>query len=790
MVKAEQDLASSLVGALRRISRSTNGDITKLVFKCLEALKLLPIDGLERCVNARDLAGIDVFTPILRCKELENRLDVVAIYLAYFSVHRELQSLVSGTIKSWQSLVHDEVKLLVQDKYEPGILTVLSWLNAMHGISPEVLQRTKFGLGPVLVTSWIPLWLSRIEHGAMNLSELPLLGESVLDFYIAIDGAEFVENHVIEHEKSPLSYHVYKVCKRMIKSHYLVPQKSFAAAVQFVSPVLGKVDDLSFALQIIMEVVDHPELNLLETPHFCLLLSLSLKKIHETHCHILHATLGSLGSVQSLPALINMAQFLLARILVNSNNVLGLLKTSSQTDLNPEEGKWYFPNLKDYRVPQWFEASMIPPMPPIPKSNFVFSPNEAESEGESGNSLMTAEVLCESLNTITLINTKILKEYDLLGLDPLCIDSKFSVTDSSVSHKIMQCYLELYYVPIVTTLLLSNQLAVTRNSLLGEMQAKIWSRILHANVTKLYEMAIQTHGNTGLYYLVRFIAKISLDDMVLQELCVELLNQLYFHDKNHLAKELTAENVLTKQALLDYISMWNDGTEVYGHFFTEIFEQQQPSIGSVSITIDEMIQMLPDREAIQTQQQEIEKRRKKKKGPSGKHSLQTQANVRDSFRNTPKKYDAYAAAPFIPASKPAHNMTPSFMAQTPDYGQPAGLEAWDSSDISCSTTKISTTGNEMRFTSSLMSGPPEKTDFDLPHYDPRTRGAAPKTPNMTSSTLFSSPWDASADLQSTPDSGKIVSTGKNYILGGHNRVKNNSRAQSIHIDSFGYKDQL
>ena len=36
-----------------------------------------------------------------------------------------------------------------------------------------------------------------------------------------------------------------------------------------------------------------------------------------------------------------------------------------------------------------------------------------------------------------------------------------------------------------------------------------------------------------------------------------------------------------------------------------------------------------------------------------------------------------------------------------------------------------------------------------------------------------------------PNNGnKVVNTGKNYILGGHNRVVNSSRAQSIHVDEF------
>lgn len=39
-------------------------------------------------------------------------------------------------------------------------------------------------------------------------------------------------------------------------------------------------------------------------------------------------------------------------------------------------------------------------------------------------------------------------------------------------------------------------------------------------------------------------------------------------------------------------------------------------------------------------------------------------------------------------------------------------------------------------------------------------------------------------ISKSTNKSKMVNTGKNYILGGHNKVKNNSRAQSIHIDDF------
>ena len=87
MTDFNEDLVESLVRALRRISDGS-GSINKLVFKCLEALKLLPLGELEGRVNKEDLTGIDIFTPIIQCVELENRWDVVAIYLAYFSIHR------------------------------------------------------------------------------------------------------------------------------------------------------------------------------------------------------------------------------------------------------------------------------------------------------------------------------------------------------------------------------------------------------------------------------------------------------------------------------------------------------------------------------------------------------------------------------------------------------------------------------------------------------------------------------------------------------------------------------
>lgn len=770
MTDFNEDLVESLVRALRRISDSS-GSINKLVFKCLEALKLLPLGELEGRVNKEDLTGIDIFTPIIQCVELENRWDVVAIYLAYFSIHRGFHPLVTNSITSWHHLLPTDETLALEDAYRPGFLTVLSWVDTMSSVGPEILKYANLQLRPVLVTSWIPQWLSFLERGSMNLTEVSLFDESILDFYIVTDCVAFVEQHVLNDVEGPLSYHVYNICKRMTRFQGLIPQSSFVEALQLISPIAAEKEDLSFDLQVLMEVVDHPEVNLSEATHLCLLVSLAMKRIRKTPWHTLHTTLGSLGSVQSLPALINMAQYLLGKFLINSNNILWLIDKNSQLNSKSDDAKWYHSKQSDFQLPHWFETSIIPPMPPIAKSSFAFNDSKFDSKNDTISIVMITQLLLESLNGIIITSTDLLKQYRLFGIDPLRIDTKVMAADSSVSHKIMQNYLELYYIPIITALLLSEQLAATQNKILGDTQARIWSRLLQCNSRKLYTEVIQTHGNVGLFYLIRFVTRVSFDDLTLQRICIQMMSHIFFHDTENSTKVLLTENVLTKQALYEYIKMWNDGTDVYQRFFIDVFDCEQPMTQNSSMTIDDMIQLLPERDEI-IQQKEIE--RKRRRTSTEKHSPR-----RDPMKATPaqpKKYNAYSATPFIPATKPARTLASNVNVQT-NYEQPVGAHTWNSSD-----TNLPVVGDDMSFTDQLSS------NFDLSPFNPHSLNGIPKTPNMTTSTLFSSPWDTSPDLQSTPNLSKIVSTGKNYILGGHSRIKNNSRAQSIHIDSFEHPD--
>lgn len=781
MVGVNKNLLESLLKALRRISTKDCENFKELVFKCLEALKLLSLQDVEDEVTEQDLLDIDVFTPILGSNELENRLDIAAIYLAYFSVQKRFHFLIANSINFWRHLIPAINSLDAQNRYKPGFLTVLSRVEGMCLITPEVLSYTNLNLGYVLKTSWIPLWLYWLEAKHISLAKISPLDESVLDFYIATEGIKFIEHHIAKEEKDPLSYHVYNVCHRMARFPHWVPHHVRKPAVQLVSPVAAKTNDLSFDVQVIMEVVDHPEMNLFETPHLCFLLSLALKKIRQTPCDVLHITLGSMGSVQSLPALFNMALYSASKLLINSNNTFRLINKASPMNLKTTESKWYHSKLGDLQIPSWFETLILSSVPPLAKSTFVYGDNAFETRFESSNILTTSDMLLESLNLLTLTSSDMLKRYQSLGLNPLGIDFTKTAADHNISHKAAQTYLDPFYIAIVMNLSLSNQYASIKDEVIEGSQ--IWGRLLSVNSKMLCEQVIKTHGNIALFYLIQFVSKVSLDDLAMQKVAIDLLHYLFFHVAEDTAKKLLMENVLTKQALSDYIRKWNDGSELYEPFSAEILEEGMSTVGNGSMSIDDLILLLPDGSRI-IQRKEAEK--KKMRSSHGKQYEITLA--KDSTRDAPAKSTKYnnasSAAPFIPATKPARTLASYVKVKTSNYAQITPINDWGIGELNSSTTRVPMAGHDLSLTS-------HSTDnsFELANYSKANFETVLETSHMTSSSLFSSPWDASPDTESTPNVSKIVSTGKNYILGGHSRVKNNSRAQSIHIDRFEHEDR-
>ncbi|GAV55757.1 hypothetical protein ZYGR_0AY01500 [Zygosaccharomyces rouxii] len=785
-------LVSSTVKVLEYLS--TTGDY-KVVFKLINALGFFNQRVVTGRLDSSDLKGIDVFTPILQSEEtLGNKLDLVAIFLAYLSIHRKLHPLILDSIKDWCKLLPNKKLITCTDpNYSPGFYTVVSLLDQYEEVTPQVLQYLKLDLAHVLVHFWVPQWLQVAQTPLENdsLADL-LLNEAKLDFVIATsnDLGQFITNKHLQKEP-PMSYFIYKICKRISLFADWIPSSLYKPATQLAISHGSSASGLHFNLQVLMEVVDHPELNYFQEPRLVSLLHQATNNLRKVPFHKLHAALGTLGSVQSLPAIINMVQLLLCKFLINAGNVSELIQRANyQLQLHPNEKKWFKskPNNR-YQIPSWFETSLLPPLPPIAKSMFVFDNNEHESEQEAKSFTMIANLLFESLNMIILINTEMLKQYQWLNIDPLMID----VSDETfnIRHRVAEQFLLLYLIPITVATILSQQLLETQVSILSEKRRSIMRKIIFSNATRLCETLIHAHGNIALYHLLKLCNKVSTEDMLLQGICLELLYQMFFGPNGSYNRQLCLENQLTTQALENYITVWNDGSQRYRTFFEKILNVEQPSVEVKTIPLSRFYQFLPDHEEILRTLQEKNSSTPK----SSASSSMTKENSQQKFGLTSRsgnvgnttpltyKYNPYSTPSFEPSKPVALTPPVSFssgtytantMGSTPDTYtfNPRNSEMM----MGTNTTPTDRNNYTTAFNGSFSGEPLSNLSRTI-----ESLGGTPQTPSKG---FFSSPWDGSPGVSVTPNNSKIVSTGKNYILGGHNRIKNNSRAQSIHIDNF------
>lgn len=787
--------ARALVSSTMKVMRylSTTGDC-KVIFKLINALGFFDQKLVAGRLDISDLKGVDIFTPILRCEEaIENKLDLVAIFLAYFSIHREFHPLILNSIENWYQLLPNKKFTPCTDtKCSPGFYSVVSLLDQYDEVTPQVLQYLELDLAHVLIHIWIPQWLQIAQAPPENHLATLLLDEAKLDFIIATsnDLGQFITNKHLQKEPA-MSYFIYKICKRISLFIYWIPKSLYEPAVQFATPHSNSTSGLHFDLQVLMELIDHPEVNYFQEPRLTSLLHQATNNLRKVPLHKLHGALGTLGSVQSLPAIINMVQLLLCKFLINAGNVNELIqKADYQLQLHPNEKKWFKSGSSNrYQIPSWFETSLLPPLPPIAKSMFVFDDNEYESEQEAKSFKIIAVLLFESLNMVILINTEILKQYQWLNIDPLMID----VSDETfnIRHRVAEQFLLLYLIPIIMAAMSARQLLEAPVSMLSEKKRSIMGKIILSNATRLCETLIRTHGNIALYHLLKLFNNVSAEGMLLQKICLELLQQIFFGADGTYNRQLCLENKLTIQALEKYITVWNDGSRRYQPFFEKILNIKQPSTNMKAIPLSVLHQFLPGYEEILKTSQEKNISTPKSSTPSSitKENSRQKTNLTSRSSNvgttTPLtyKYNPYSTSSFEPSrpttltppvSFSSGNYTANPINSTPDTYtfHPFNNEMAMGPKTTSSERNNYTTVFRESFSSEPLSNLSKTLD---------SLSATPQTPSKGFS---SSPWDGSPGVSITPNNSKIVNTGKNYILGGHNRIKNNSRAQSIHIDNF------
>ncbi|CDH08410.1 uncharacterized protein ZBAI_00192 [Zygosaccharomyces bailii ISA1307] len=781
-------LVSSTVNALKCLN--SNGD-NQLIFKVIDALGLFSHKVVAGNVKQDDLEGIDVFTTILKSDEIGNKLDVVAIFLAYFSIHKELHPLIINSIESWNTLLpHEKATEASDTGYTPGFYTVVSQLDQYEEVTPQLLQYLDLELGFVLTQVWVPQWLQLVraplETSARQLQELPLanmlLCEAKLDFYIATSTSlgPLVKGKQRQ-EVSPMSYFIHKICKRISIFPDWIPKELYRPAAKIASYHGSSASGLHFDLQVLMEITDHPDINFFEEPRLAILLHQATNNLRKVPFHKVHAALGTLGTVQSLPAIINIVQFLLCKFLITVGNVCDLIKKADyQLELHPKEKKWFKAAHNDtYHIPCWFESTLLPPLPPITKSFFVFENNELESEQEANNFSMISDLLYESLDMVILINTELLKQYQCMKIDPLTIDAADETFD--IRHRVASQYLLLYFIPLITASMLSRQAAGSQVGLLNNKKRHIMGKIIFSNTVRLCKSVIFAHANIALYHFIKLCAKVSTEDLILQGICLDLLYHLFFGQDGAYIRQLCLESELSIQTLQSYINLWNDGTDCYTSFFEKILEMKQPSVPIKSLPMSKLHELLPGCDAICSTQGKNATPKSlsltPKNDPQQKGSLSSRSSNIGSSPPLTYKYNPYSSSSFAPQRPltfntplPSGTYVSSCSAGSPETGT-------FKNRIGDGTTANAANGSNYNvFDNSLAS----ESFSNLSRTIENLTGP-PRTP---STSIFSSPWDGSPSMNAIPNNGKIVNTGKNYILGGHHRIKNNSRAQSIHIDNF------
>ncbi|CCD24693.1 Vir1p NDAI_0D03790 [Naumovozyma dairenensis CBS 421] len=917
-------LIESLINAFQNIN-NPDLNISKLILNIINSLKYLPFQEKSFRIDLKNvdiftpILKTDNNDEFIFDENYNYKLDLFSILFAYCSIHKSLHEFIIDSWDNWYHLLLNSQSTIVSDNEELGFYTVINKIEQFECLTPDLLNYFNFNLINPLINSWIPKWKSFIDLGdspsttLSSLSSSPtllsspypnnknsniysdsrllttVLNVTSIDFFIATsiitlkyDVFNLNTTKDGEQQQTYNPFIVYELSKRISMFPKLIPNTIYLNALDLiiskgVTPstissvrkneviensheqgIKNHKDDLTFHLKVIMEFIDHPELNYLKEPRLVLLLQIALQNIsNHIPIHILHKTLSSMGSTQTLIAIFNMAQFLLAKFLIDLENCSQYSDTNSISN-----SKSNVMSNTDIIVPPWFDEVMIPPIPPISKSLFIFEAKLDDDDIDplfqlSGNNSFKNIIssLLESLNLIIIINKNILSQYKALSINPLDLQNNYAnkaetadakntknnkdnvyisnndrnKVDPSIRLLTNEKYMEICFIPIISCFLLSDLLKNNqrKNTSLGLS--------LIANTTKALEALIELHGNMSLFHLIKFIEKISMEDLSLQKVSINLLNHLFFHNASNpdYIKQLCLQNELTTQALNKYISSWNDGSEDYKNFFEILFDTKQPTFDNENVrptlsSIIDLVKQLPD---FADKFGSLDLSVSSKATVANNSMLRTNINVNKNNKNTIEqaspiqpvpnrlgvskpfissttsssstKYDAYTTSSFIPSNKSFPSpMVSSANSTTNKYMYSAGATGIDNHGGHMTMTMTSAPVPVDTFSSQRMdmhNAVPHRNNLSDEIMN-NSISNMPKTPtsmasNNTSTTSSninttattnnsnnknSTLWNESPGFSSS----KMVNTGKNYILGGHNRVRNNSRAQSIHIDEF------
>ena len=883
-------------------------DFEDIIYSMIQTFRYLDHDKCISLNNNKIKHFKNIFKNVL-LSSIDFNLDLSIVLFAYFSILPFLHHLIDNTdlneLNHIFSLKYNDMQsnpgnnIINNPSHDkpplPGVFSVIRQVQDFKIFDKNLLSFLNWKFSKVyLLKHWFQSWVSykdkHIYYGTPLISRL-LQNESDLDFFL-------INNTDLNQFPDTLSSNINKYTLLFDKIYYRiclldpkwVPKDLYVHALNHLLDMDKQIDSLEFNLQVIMELIDHPEYNLLEMPRLLVLLYLSLLRVENTPCTQLHNILNHLSTTQTLLSVINMSQFVITLFL---NRILSMNQPNECASVP-------FYNLSKllYKIPAWFKEEMLPDIPPISKSLFVF--NTSQKDDISFSLIDTLTILYQCLNLTIVIHNNIIDQYHALKLNLIQFDDSISV---QVEYLLKQQFFQNNYIPIFSTLLvLMNMYPHENNTSSKVINDQFYQMVYNSNFTlhnikkiiifnsiKYIESLIVSYKDIALYHLLKFVSLISQENLLLQKISIRLLNHLFFHSnaddsESNKILSLCRNNELSFNELSTYIKLWNDGTSEYSFFYSKLLNETQPMVNIENVSLRKLQELIPNMDIVLKYHENQSKKNiitmeyidksnalknYNSSFPSNDPTLSTNFNhhttntaknsTKSNYKNknnnnnnnnnmgnihsgtfsqtiqpvpqkkmknymSVNKYDAYTSQTFIPSS--SSNMNNCTLINTNNtlnhdnllnsYYSPHSQQAINSvgnAIYSTPLTYIQQQQQQQHMKSNFIginidnSNPmnmnfqsinqneiyaqgnfPIQSNFMVTPQNLSASGNNSNNSNVPiftpSNTMFNSPWNDSPTITINTPQNKIVSTGKDYILGGHNRVQNNSRAQSIHIDKF------
>lgn len=888
--------------AIDQFNTNKNDDATELeniLYSLIQMFRYLQHDTCLLLIdkhysNTLQQLGGNVFKNILS-SSVDFKWDLSIILLAYLSIYPKFnQLIIYSHFDQYFSLnqpphptSHDSPPVW------PTVFDVIKQVESFKIFNKKLVSFLNWDLSrETLLQKWIHSSKDLQKNNNNNNNSNPpvifnllLQNKTDLDFYLINHMHSILPSQYPTQSNLSILKLYYKI---ILLDPKWIPKDLYSQVVTTLFNTDIDPDSLRFNLQVLMELIDHPEYNLLEMPKFVILLYLSLSRLETVPCTQLHEVLNELGTTQSLLALVNMSQFVIVRFL---NNISLLSdRIASTTDDNTINSDSFLQKML-HKIPAWFQQEMLPDIPPISKSLFVF-----DTSIDNGTSLSFIEILTilhQCLNLTIIIHNNIVDQYHALKLNLIQYDDSITV---QVEHLLKQQFFQNNYIPIFSTLLTLTSMYPretvpnsnnSNNPLSMETKNQFYQMIYNSNFTlhhikklitfnsiKYIESLIISYKDIALHHLLKFISLISQENIFLQRISIQILNHLFFHNNdNEFVLSLCKKNELSFDELSTYIKLWNDGTTKYSLFYSELLNEKQPMVNIRKVALRKLQKLIPNLDIViqyhekQKQNAAIHYTDKPKDfrnyissnnynisyqlADTTKNSITNNYNSKNNNNNTSNthpgsfpqtiqptpqkrmknymstnKYDAYTSPTFIPSGN--NSMNNSSLINTSNTFNNSNHDTLLNGCYTPQAQQVINSGNNVYSTplayiqqqqQQQQSMTSNFNGINIDNSNPmnmnfqgisqndiyNTQGKFPlqssfmSTPqNMTlsgnnnnnipilspSTTMFTSPWNDSPTIVLNTPQNKIVNTGKDYILGGHHRMQNNSRAQSIHIDQF------